>query len=171
MRHYPSLILPVLLLISCSQSPQGDHDQRRLEQEINDVQTRVNNSYKPGLGEFMTDIQVHHAKLWFAGENENWKLADFEIKEIKESLDDIQKYCSDRPEVKAIPMIFGAVDSVSAAIEKHDRELFKAGFTSLTSTCNSCHRATSHEFNMIKIPEYPPFSNQEFKGERSRQQK
>jgi len=51
-------------------------------------------SYKPGFGEFMGGIQVHHEKLWFAGTNQNWKLAGFEIHEIKESMDDIRKYCT-----------------------------------------------------------------------------
>ena len=35
----------------------------------------------PGFEEFMSNIQAHHAKLWFAGQNHNWKLADFEIHE------------------------------------------------------------------------------------------
>ena len=36
----------------------------------------------------MSSIQTHHAKLWFAGMNANWRLADFEIHEIMESVDD-----------------------------------------------------------------------------------
>ncbi|MBS1636979.1 MAG: hypothetical protein JST26_13765 [Bacteroidetes bacterium] len=40
---------------------------------------------------------------------------------------------------------------------------FKNHFETLTNTCNNCHRATSHGFNVIKIPNSPPFSNQEFK--------
>ena len=40
---------------------------------------------------------------------------------------------------------------------------FKSGFTILTNSCNTCHKATQHEFNVIKIPDSPPFSNQEFR--------
>ena len=32
----------------------------------------------------MGGIQTHHAKLWFAGINDNWKLAQYEIDEFKE---------------------------------------------------------------------------------------
>jgi len=35
--------------------------------------------YVPGLGELMAGQQVRHAKLWFAGENENWRLAAYEV--------------------------------------------------------------------------------------------
>jgi len=35
-------------------------------------------SYAPGLGEIMTFTQMRHAKLWLAGEAENWELAAYE---------------------------------------------------------------------------------------------
>ncbi|HSN08677.1 MAG TPA: hypothetical protein VLS85_06550, partial [Hanamia sp.] len=89
----------MVLLFSCNQS---SPDTAILQKRIDSLQTLVNNSYKPGLGEFMSDIQVHHAKLWFAGKYGNWDLANFEVGEIQEALDDIPKYCSDRPEVKSI---------------------------------------------------------------------
>jgi len=107
--------------------------------------------------------KVHHEKLWFAGINQNWKLADFEINEIKESLEDIQTYCTDRPERKSLTMIDRPLDSISYAIQQKDEALFKKSFITLTNTCNNCHRTTEHEFNVIKIPDTPPFSNQEFK--------
>src|ERR1700745_2585114 len=48
----------------------------------------ANDSYVPGLGEFMTATQLRHAKLWFAGKNSNWDLAAYEIDEIKEGFED-----------------------------------------------------------------------------------
>ena len=68
-----------------------------LQTQINSLQNKLDNTYKPGLGEFMSGIQVHHNKLWFAGQNQNWKLADFEINEIKESLDDIKNIAPTAP--------------------------------------------------------------------------
>ena len=43
--------------------------------------------YVPGLGEFMSSAQTHHAKLWFAGTVGNWELAAYELDEIKETFD------------------------------------------------------------------------------------
>jgi hypothetical protein len=112
----------------------------------------------------MTAIQVHHAKLWFAGLNQNWELADFEVNEIKESIADINKYCTDRPEIQSLPMILPAFDSVSSAIKQQNARLFKLSFTILTNTCNNCHTLTKHGFNAIQIPDKPPFSNQDFRN-------
>ena len=76
-----------------------------LQSQIDSLKTQINNAYKPGLGEFMSSIQVHHEKLWFAGTAQNWRLADFEIHEMMEAVDDIKTYASDRPEIKNLVML------------------------------------------------------------------
>ena len=110
----------------------------------------------------MSNIQIHHAKLWFAGINGNWDLANFEINEIKESFGGLKKYETERVETKMIPMINIPLDSVNAAIQRKDLKSFKNDFVLLTKTCNECHQANHFEFNRIKIPETPPFTNQVF---------
>ena len=118
---------------------------------------------KPGLGEYMSLIQQHHAKLWFAGINDNWKLAKFEIDEIKETIDAAKLVDTDRPELKSVPMIFPPLDSVSEAVENQNLKAFEKSFQGLTNTCNSCHRINHFEFNVITIPQQPPVPNQNFK--------
>ena len=88
----------------------------------------------------MMGIQVHHAKIWFAGKNKNWDLADFELGEIKETLEDVKKYCTDRPEVKSLPIIYPALDSLNNAIKAKNPKQFEQSFVLLTSSCNSCHK-------------------------------
>lgn len=134
-----------------------------MQATIDSLQKKLDDVYKPGFGEFMSAIQTHHAKLWFAGQQQNWELADFEIQEIKESLEDIRKYNADRPEVKSIGMIHAALDSVNTAIRQKDAPLFKNNFILLTNTCNACHRATEHAFNVVTIPTGLPVVNQDFK--------
>src|SRR5579871_2128140 len=109
-----ALPLIILLPLACAQ-PQADSS--ALQAQITRLQHRLDSAYKPGLGEFMSGIQVHHEKLWFAGKAGNWPLADFEIGEIKESIDDIRQFCIDRPEVSSLPMILPALDSLDAAIK------------------------------------------------------
>ncbi len=145
------------MMVACNTGGGGNAS---LQAQVDSLQIKLDAAYKPGLGEFMSGIQVHHAKLWFAGSAGNWKLADFEIGEIKETLDDIGKYCADRPEVSSLPMIRPAVDSVSAAIGASSLPAFNHAFTLLTTFCNNCHRATKHEFNVIKVPDSPPITNQ-----------
>lgn len=153
-------ILFCLFLISCSNNSDKINE---LQNAIDSLQLKIADSYKPGLGEFMSRIQIHHAKLWFAGTNENWALADFEIQEIKESFEDIEKYQAEREETKTLPIIFAPLDSVQLAINIKSLTDFKQCFYRLTNTCNACHKAVKYEFNKVKIPDSPPFSNQVFK--------
>ena len=156
------LFLLSCCIIGCARQSNEVH---QLNTRIDSLGKELTHTYKPGLGEFMSGIQVHHAKLWFAGQAQNWPLAYFEIGEIKETLDDIREYNADRPEVRSLIMIVPAIDSITHAIQQKDPQLFKSSFVLLTNTCNNCHFATHHEFNVIKIPDTPPFSNQEFKAQ------
>lgn len=149
----------LFMLTACNQ---GSNNNEVLQRRVDSLQQRLADVYRPGLGEFMSGIQMHHAKLWFAGQAQNWKLADFEIHEIMESIDDIKKYNTDRPEVAAMGMIDAAIDSMNNAIENKNTVAFKQGYILLTNTCNNCHTATKHEFNVIVVPETSPVSNQDY---------
>lgn len=146
-------------LFSCNQKTDNS---KYLQKRIDSLEVKLSEAYKPGFGELMGSIQIHHAKLWFAGENQNWKLADFEVKEIKENLEGIQKYCSERTESKSIGMINNAMDSLSNSIAQKNKEMFQRNYTNLTNSCNTCHQATNFGYNVVIIPKNPPFSNQDF---------
>jgi hypothetical protein len=154
------IILPVMLITFLSCNKQNEIERLQLH-----IDSLKQNSYKPGFGEFMSSIQVHHAKLWFAGQNENWQLADYEIHEIKETLEGIQKYQTERKESQMVIMLYPVLDSVNTSIQQKNLGLFKTTFTSLTNTCNNCHKLANYSFNDVKIPDTPPFSNQVFKEE------
>ena len=134
-----------------------------LETRIDSLERRLVDTYKPGFGEFMSSIRVHHNKLWFAGQNDNWKLADFEVNEIKETVEAIEKYQTEREESKKIGMLKTALDSVDAASQQKDAAMFRSSYVLLTTICNGCHRSVNFEFNVVKVPDNPPFSNQDFK--------
>jgi len=162
MRKSIFAFLVVLLLCFCSDN---SGQLAALQDQVNELQKKLDDTYKPGFGEFMSNIQVHHAKLWFAGQNQNWKLAEFESHEITETLEALSKYQAGREETQSLPMLKPALDNMTTAIEQKDPVSFKNGFVSLTRTCNDCHRATQFEFNIVKIPDTPPFSNQAFRTE------
>lgn len=133
----------------------------------NALQKRVseleNRAYKPGFGEFMNTIQLHHSKLWFAADARNWALAQYELDEMKETFEDLRQYVTDRPEVQSIQMIQPALDGIERSVASKDQDQFKSAYILLTNTCNTCHKATKHDYNIIKVPSQPPVTNQQFK--------
>lgn len=150
----------LVTVVACNETNKSD---QHATSNVDSIGNNATEIYRPGLGEFMSGIQVHHAKLWFAGKNSNWQLADFETKEIKEALDDIHKFCADRIETKSIGMIDAPMDSIGMAIEEKNIMKFQNSYNLLTSACNDCHKATNHGYNVIKTPDAPPYSNQDFK--------
>lgn len=166
--RYVILWISFFLFFACTQHPSGENaalktDQTEAGNDINRQHKQA--GYQPGLGEIMSGIQMHHAKLWFAGINRNWPLADFEIKELQEAFGNAEAMKDERKEAEAIPMIYGSLDSVNYAIQQKDPELFKHKFLSLTNTCNSCHKAVNFGFNVVTIPTAPPVTNQDFSAQ------
>jgi hypothetical protein len=159
MKYFFISLFFVAAIISCNQSSDSN---KALQTRIDSLEKKLNATYKPGFGEFMSSIQVHHAKLWFAGQNKNWALADFEIHEIMEALDNIKQYETERKESEQIIMLNPALDSINASIAKQDTAQFRSSYVLLTNTCNNCHHAVKFEFNVVTIPDKPPFSNQVF---------
>ena len=153
------LALFISFLFACN--PPSE-DKQALQKRIDGLEKQLAESYKPGFGEFMSDIQAHHAKLWFAGQHQNWKLADFEVHEIIEAITAIQQYQTERKESQQVGMLLPALDSVNLAIEQKNQVLFKRSFVQLTNTCNNCHRATDFGFNRVKVPDASAFSNKDF---------
>lgn len=157
-RLLPIYFIALFLLAACNQKEATKKSDADIEIQIQDLKDK----YRPGFGEYMIGIQLHHSKLWFAGINNNWKLADYEIGEIKESFQSIKEVETDRPEVKDVGMIAPALDSLSSAITNKDEKSFRKNFEILTATCNNCHTNNKFEFNVIVTPTAPPVTNQDF---------
>ena len=126
----------------------------------------ASDAYLPGFGEFMSATQMRHAKLWFAGDAQNWDLAAFELDEIKEGLEDATKI---RPTYEGIPVadmiktiLNPKIEQLEKAVEGKNSAQFIAAFDALTEGCNSCHTNAGKPFIRIQRPTAPPFSNQDF---------
>jgi hypothetical protein len=83
--------------------------------------------------------------------------------EIGEALEDIKAYQSEREESKKVDILNPTLDALNDAIQKKDPTLFNSSYLLLTNTCNNCHKAVDFGFNIVKVPDSPPFSNQAFK--------
>lgn|SRR5690554_4469067 len=143
-------VLIVIWFIGACQSPNQAPEESMQE----------STSYAPGIGDLMGKLQWHHNKLWFAGVNENWELAEFALHELEETLEDLEDFHGDRSELQTLSMIFPPLELVHEQVEEQNLEEFKKGYLILTNTCNSCHDASGFGFIEMAIPTTPAFSNQ-----------
>jgi len=111
-------------------------------------------------------IQPRHAKLGLAGKAENWPLAAYMLKELRQGFAVVSKAV---PRWKGLPVpdLFEAavghpITVLDAAIKLQYRSQFDEGYERLTVGCNACHGTTDHSFVVIKVPDASAFPNQEF---------
>ena len=160
MMRYPA-IASLVLLLSISMIGYAEESSRDQFDK-----KQADDRYVAGLGEIMSATQLRHAKLWFAGNAENWRLADFELTEIEEGFEDATKF---HPVFKDVP-VATLLDTfteqpllrLKEAIESRDDRRFNKAFSELTSACNSCHKAAKREFIVITTPSESPVTNQKY---------
>jgi hypothetical protein len=100
----------------------------------------------PRLADLMNEVmQVHHTKLWFASHADNWILADYEVRKIKETIEEIKETIVDIQTASAqwqrVPIgemltsVDSRLDMLAQAIKAREGTKFE--------TC--CHGTGSHQ--------------------------
>ncbi len=123
--------------------------------------------FNPQLAALMNMlIQPRHAKLGLAGKAENWALAGYMFKELKQGFMVISRAV---PRWKGLPvpdLVDAAVGPTLAvldfAIKAGEPTQFAEAYGKLTTGCNNCHTTMEHSFVVIKAPDASSFPNQDF---------
>ena len=118
----------------------------------------------PGLGEYMTTIQLHAGKLWFAAKASNWELSQYELDELKETMEAAKALNAEKNGVK----ISNVLDSVlqtqvaqlAESIKRKSQAEFQKSYDETLSACNGCHAEAGYKFIHIVRPSSPPVTNQ-----------
>jgi len=120
----------------------------------------------PGLGEYMTTIQLHAGKLWFAAEAANWELAQYELDELKETMEAAKALNAEKNGVK----ISNVLDSVlqtqvaqlAESVKRKSSGEFQKSYDETLSACNGCHTEAGYKFIHIVRPSASPVTNQKW---------
>ncbi|MFA5669520.1 MAG: hypothetical protein WC967_09750 [Balneolaceae bacterium] len=113
----------------------------------------------------MSFMQHFSTKLYFAGIEENWELADLyshELEEIAEEIveEDVEYDGNDISKLTEA-MLISQIELVEDAIDAKDLPTFKRNYQTLINSCNACHAATGHSAIKITVPTVNPY-NQDF---------
>jgi hypothetical protein len=124
----------------------------------------------PRLSDLMNEaMQVHHTKLWLAGLAENWALAGYEVKKIKETINEIKESIVDiqtassqwrLPVNELLKNLDSNVDALDQAVTAKNPVKFKIAYQGFTAACNGCHIAAGQA--QIKIIQPPPKGGRSF---------
>ncbi len=146
------VVILAITLISCQSNNELEDRVEVLSKKIESLETANQSKFKPGLGTLMNAIQIHHLKLWKSGINENWELANFELHELEERFDDVERYHNKSSNIKSIKMIYPQLEDLEGIVKEKNKIAFIKEYELLTATCNSCHQINEHPFIKIAVP-------------------
>jgi hypothetical protein len=124
----------------------------------------------PGLGEYMTTIQLHIAKLWFASQASNWKLAQYELDELAETMEAAESLHAKRRDVDVSVVLRSVrltqIPLLEQSLVKKNLSVFRDAYSQTLGACNGCHRPAGYEFIHIVTPDREPVTNQQWSAAR-----
>ncbi|NJO13225.1 MAG: hypothetical protein HC872_06905 [Gammaproteobacteria bacterium] len=138
-----------------------------LAERVEELSARVD-ELTPETAVLMAQVQIQHAKLYYAGRTQNWELAGYTLHEINEALQAVQTFNDQfedfpTPLSELVPSLVGPpLGEIHSAIRARDAARFKTAFDSLTAACNACHATLDHGFIQVQTPTDQEFSNQKF---------
>ena len=120
-------------------------------------------SLLPDQAHAMKDVGDHFTNLWFAGQKENWPLADFYLAETRSHLKwavrirPIRKTAAGDLDLNGI---LEAVDTslfatIKESIEKKDRKRFEETYRQSLEGCYACHKSSEKPFLRPRVPKEP----------------
>ena len=134
-----------------------------LRQEVDALKK---SAYHPELGEQMLILQIRHARLWFAGQAQNWNLATFEVQELQEAFDAVVAHNPDdanlQPERLAdvLPaMTRGPISDLRKAVDAKNKAAFEKAYDGLSAACTGCHHVAGNDMLVIQRPKTPLLDN------------
>jgi hypothetical protein len=113
----------------------------------------------------MALFQRYSEKLYFAGKNKNWDLADFYLEELEETAENVikSKVVDDgiNVSVQIQEMLLPKIKELQQKVKQKNEKEFQTSYQAMLMNCNGCHMLTKHGFVKIREPK-ENFYSQEF---------
>ncbi|MFU8803328.1 MAG: hypothetical protein ACNA8W_05925 [Bradymonadaceae bacterium] len=104
-----------------------------------------------GFSRTMREVGYRYNELYWAGEDENWEYAEYQLEHIAEA---IEQGIIRRPgrAANSRPFLDEDIPALEEAIERESAELFEERFQRLTMACNTCHGLEDVAFIPVRTP-------------------
>lgn len=166
------LLLPLLLLAACSNNDQSA-EIAELKAQVASLKSAAvapaaasTTPAAPELGQQMLELQIRHARLWQPGAARNWMLTQFELAELRESLNGVVELNGDHAALQpnrladVLPAFMDpALKQMQAAIDTQDGPAFDKAYDEVSKACTDCHASADHSFLVIQRPRSPMLDN------------
>jgi hypothetical protein len=140
-------VLMFVLFVSCADKGQPEPTWLKgdTEERFATLATQLR-----GFDVTMVEVGYRYAELHWAGQDQNWPYAAYQIEKIRTA---VALGLQRRPRrARSAAVLESALTPLAAAVRAHDQSAFTARFAQLTATCNACHRAEAVPFMHVVTP-------------------
>jgi hypothetical protein len=142
-----------------AQPPQATPNAPNIEGELKTITGKL-----PDQSHAMQDVSYHFSNLWFAGQSENWDLAEFYRSETRSHLHWAMRIIPKRKdkaghEIDLAPILEalenGPLKQLQDAIAAKDKDAFEKTYRFTLEGCYACHKTVEKPFLRPQIPSRP----------------
>jgi type II secretory pathway component PulL len=134
-------------------------------------QTRFHNTAEEAshneLLAYMGYFQRFADKLYFAGKEQNWELAEFYTEELEETAEKLANGNIEDEGVNLSALVpsvlLPSIEPLEKAIKAKDSKAFQENYVLLVNSCNKCHTLAKHPFIRVAVPTSPTHGNQVYR--------
>lgn len=128
----------------------------------------------PDQSHAMMDVGAHFLNLWFAGQAENWPLAQFFSDETRSHLRWAVRIIPKRKDAEGREIDLGGIltgletstlKDLDQAVKDKNKEKFTVAYKLQLEGCMSCHKASNKPYLRLHVPDKQPVRLLEFKPE------
>ena len=104
-----------------------------------------------GFDNAMVETGYRYQELYWAGQDENWEYADYQLEKIKIAIENGLQ-CRPKRANSAEHFMNYVLPEMQKSIQSKDTIIFNKSFQTLTVNCNSCHAMEQVPFFNVQIP-------------------
>ncbi len=144
-------LMAAIAISSCStnqtESAQGEWITGTEQEKLSLIEDHLG-----GFGRTMMEVGYRYTELYWAGQDENWLYAAYQLEEMEEAL---ENGFERRPARAASAETFmqNSLPRMMEATQENNRDRFHDVFQSFTLQCNMCHALEEVAFIAIKEPQ------------------
>ena len=143
------LLLILISLFSCNQkqeTAQGDWIKGIEAEQIKTIEKQFR-----GFDNAMVETGYRYQELYWAGQDQNWEYADYQLEKIKIAIENGLERRPKRAK-SAEHFLSYTLPEMKKSIESKDKMIFNKNFQTMTINCNSCHAMEKVPFFNVQIP-------------------
>ena len=145
-------IIALLLFWSCGNNQEQNAQGKWVKGTEQEKLETIENQFR-GFDMAMVETGYRYQELYWAGQDENWEYADYQLEKIRKAIENGLERRPKRAK-SAEHFLTVALPEMEKALEKRDTVIFNKNFQMLTNSCISCQTKKKVPHFTVKKPLY-----------------